>query len=62
MQNLNIVNVDATNIQKLSQMFDISPIQAENILKSNNNSIRKSINDLLLNFSDFQNARLEYQF
>ncbi|OII70803.1 uncharacterized protein cubi_00948 [Cryptosporidium ubiquitum] len=62
MKNLSIVNVDAGNIQKLSQLFDISLLQAENILKTNNNSIEKSVDDLLLNFSDFQNSRLKYQF
>ncbi|KAH8585023.1 uncharacterized protein ELE39_000974 [Cryptosporidium sp. chipmunk genotype I] len=62
MKNISIVNVDAANIQKLSQMFDLSPSQAENILKANGNSIKKSMDDLLLNFSDFQNSRLKYQF
>ncbi|TRY52361.1 hypothetical protein CTYZ_00002853 [Cryptosporidium tyzzeri] len=62
MKNLSIVNVDAGNIQKLSQLFDLSFTQAENILKANNNSVEKSIDDLLLNFSDFQNSRLDYQF
>ncbi|KAJ1611575.1 hypothetical protein OJ253_831 [Cryptosporidium canis] len=61
MKNLSIVHVDAANIQRLSQMFDISPTQAEATLKANNNSVEKSINDLLLNFSEFQNSKIKFQ-
>ncbi|KAF7459156.1 hypothetical protein HWI79_275 [Cryptosporidium felis] len=60
MKNLSITNVDAQNIQKLSQLFDLPASQAEAILKSNNNDIEKSIDNLLLRFSEFEKSKLAY--
>ncbi|KAL7065708.1 hypothetical protein ACR3K2_38480 [Cryptosporidium serpentis] len=44
------------DIKAISELFDISLINAENTLKVNNGNLNKTIESLMLDFSEFQNS------
>ncbi|OII71633.1 hypothetical protein cand_038740 [Cryptosporidium andersoni] len=44
------------DIKVISGLFDISLIDAENTLKVNNGNLNKTIESLMLDFSEFQNS------
>ncbi|KAH8738639.1 hypothetical protein FG386_000634 [Cryptosporidium ryanae] len=60
LKNLSIISVDLENVNKLSQMFDLSNVQAESILKSNRDNLNDSIKSLLLDFPEYDNAKKQY--
>ncbi|KAH7649685.1 hypothetical protein FG379_000945 [Cryptosporidium bovis] len=60
LKNLSITSVDPDNVKKLSQMFDLSNNQAENILKSNKDNLYDSVRSLLLNFSEYEESKKQY--